>query len=166
MGDPHAGYTAGNLKFHLNGHKLHGGFALIKLKGGPGRAGRGDERSWLLIKERDATARPESELSITADRPESVTTQRGLDDVAADRSRVWHSNRGQIDAAGVAGAVKGPLPKAFKPALARVAQDVPDGDRWLHERGVEGERPLGGVAGQTGRPPAGDGGAGSPPRAK
>src|SRR5258708_29092178 len=146
MGDPHAGYTAGNLKFHLNGHKLHGGFALIKLKGRPGPAGRGDERSWLLIKERDATARPESELSITADRPESVTTQRGLDDVAADRSRVWHSNRGQIDAAGVAGAAKGPPPKAVKPALARAAQDVPPRDGWVHEREDEREPPLGAIA--------------------
>src|SRR5258708_38371778 len=166
MGDPHAGYTAGNLKFHLNGHKLHGGFALIKLKGRPGPAGRGDERSWLLIKERDATARPESELSITADRPESVTTQRGLDDGAADRSRVWHWNRGSIAAAGVAGAVKGPLPKAFKPALARVAKKVPDGDGWLHEMEIEGERLLGEIDGQTVRALAGNGRAVSAARAK
>ncbi|MEA2699192.1 MAG: bifunctional non-ous end joining protein LigD, partial [Myxococcales bacterium] len=97
IGDPHAGYAAGNLKFRLTGQKLHGGFALIKLKGrGPARRGD-DERSWLLIKERDDTARPESEVSIVTARPESVTTARDLDAIAADRSSVWHSNRGQID---------------------------------------------------------------------
>ncbi|HEY2902594.1 MAG TPA: DNA polymerase ligase N-terminal domain-containing protein, partial [Polyangia bacterium] len=153
IGDPHAGYQAGNLKFLLKGHKLHGGFALIKLKGrGPAAARRrDDERSWLLVKERDATARPESDGSIVETRPESVTTQRGLDDIAADRSRVWHSNRGQLEAAKIEGAVAGPLPRAFKAAVAVTAKGapVPDGDDWLHEMDIEGERLLGEIDGQT-----------------
>ncbi|HXI54818.1 MAG TPA: DNA polymerase ligase N-terminal domain-containing protein, partial [Polyangia bacterium] len=146
IGDAHAGYAAGNLKFRLKGQKLHGGFALIKLKGrGPARRGD-DERSWLLIKERDDTARPESEFSIVTARPESVTTARDLDAIAADRSSVWHSNRGQIDPGAVAGAEKGPMPRAFKPAVAQVVKAVPDGDDWLHEMEIEGERILGGIA--------------------
>src|SRR5260221_472987 len=85
IGDPHAGYAAGNLKFTLKGHKLQGGFALIKLKGrgGPGRRGD-DERSWLLIKERDDTARPQSELDIGAARPAGLTTARDLDAIPGD----------------------------------------------------------------------------------
>jgi bifunctional non-homologous end joining protein LigD len=146
IGDPHAGYAAGNLKFRLAGQKLHGGFALIKLKGrGPARRGD-DERSWLLIKERDDAARPESDVSIVTASPESVTTARELDAIAADRSSVWHSNRGQIDPSGVAGAAQGPMPRAFKPAAARVAKAVPDGDDWLHEMEIEGERLLGSIA--------------------
>ena len=148
IGDPHAGYQAGNLKFLLNGHKLHGGFALIKLKGrGPARRGN-DDRSWLLIKERDATARPESDDSIVATRPESVTTHRQLDAIAADRSRVWHSNRGQLDPGGIDGAVAGPQPRAFKPAVAGASAQVPDGDEWLHEMDIEGDRLLGEIARQ------------------
>ena len=52
--DPVAGYAKGNLKFLLKGEKLHGGFALIRLGGRAGRRRSGDERAWLLIKERDA----------------------------------------------------------------------------------------------------------------
>jgi bifunctional non-homologous end joining protein LigD len=41
-----AGLHAGNLKFKLNGKKLKGEFALVKLKGR-------EENSWLLVKHRD-----------------------------------------------------------------------------------------------------------------
>src|SRR5262245_51470156 len=33
-GDPHAGYRAGNLKFALEGEKLSGSWALVKIRGG------------------------------------------------------------------------------------------------------------------------------------
>lgn len=45
-----AGLKAGNLKFVLNGKKLKGEFALVKLHG------RGGENSWLLIKHNDKYA--------------------------------------------------------------------------------------------------------------
>jgi bifunctional non-homologous end joining protein LigD len=44
-----AGLKAGNLKFRLNGKKLKGEFALVKLKGK-------QENSWLLLKHRDEFA--------------------------------------------------------------------------------------------------------------
>ncbi len=47
----HAGLKAGNLKFSLNGDKLKGEFALIKLKGNDT-----EENAWLLIKHRDKFA--------------------------------------------------------------------------------------------------------------
>src|SRR5213593_3234975 len=53
--DPHAGLRKGNLKFRLNGEKLTGGFALVKIKG---RDPRDSEKTWLLIKEKDEFVRP------------------------------------------------------------------------------------------------------------
>jgi bifunctional non-homologous end joining protein LigD len=44
-----AGLEAGNLKFALNGKKLKGEFALVRLKGN-------DSNSWLLIKHNDSFA--------------------------------------------------------------------------------------------------------------
>ena len=32
LGDPHKGYREGNLKFELHGHKLHGHWALVRMK--------------------------------------------------------------------------------------------------------------------------------------
>ncbi|HEV8601523.1 MAG TPA: DNA polymerase ligase N-terminal domain-containing protein [Patescibacteria group bacterium] len=53
------GLKDGQIKFVLNGKKLKGGFALIKIKnrfgGGPRRNKR--DNTWLLIKERDAYAK-------------------------------------------------------------------------------------------------------------
>ena len=56
IGDPHAGYRKGSLKFVLHGRRLRGGWALVRMRL------RDDERvakeKWLLIKERDAPAAP------------------------------------------------------------------------------------------------------------
>ena len=139
----------------LQGEKLSGGFALIKLKGKPNkRPGSSaqaypEDRGWLLIKEKDPGARPEAELDITAARPESVATQRTLEEIAADRSYVWHSNRERLDAAAVEGARAGSLPESVTPEVAYLARAVPDGDEWLHEIELEGERII--CRGEKGR---------------
>jgi DNA ligase D-like protein (predicted 3'-phosphoesterase) len=61
----------GHLTVTLHGSKLAGGFALT----------RTGERRWILVKTRDATARPGSD--IVAERPASVRTGRTWEQVAA-----------------------------------------------------------------------------------
>lgn len=61
-------YAAGRLKFTLHGKKLHGGWALVR----SGMRGSGDKEQWLLIKERDDEARPESEYDVIAEEPGSA----------------------------------------------------------------------------------------------
>jgi len=61
-------YAAGKLKFILHGAKLHGGWALVR----SGMRGSGDKEQWLLIKERDDEARPESEYDVIAAQPGSA----------------------------------------------------------------------------------------------
>ena len=67
-GDPRDGYRQGKLKFELQGEKLNGRWTLVRMRG------RGNERQepWLLIKERDETARPSAEFDITEELPDSV----------------------------------------------------------------------------------------------
>src|SRR5258708_3127216 len=55
--DPVAAYRKGALKFILNGEKLHGKWALIRMGGRTAREKRGN---WLLIKEREEFAAPGS----------------------------------------------------------------------------------------------------------
>src|SRR3954467_11592416 len=76
--DPHQGLRKGALKFRLDGEKLQGKWTLIKIKG---RNPPDDEKSWLLIKERDEHVRPSSEYDVTKERPESVTTGRTLEEI-------------------------------------------------------------------------------------
>jgi bifunctional non-homologous end joining protein LigD len=147
FGNPKAGYAAGNLKFRLEGEKLHGAFALIKLRGrGPAR-GRGDEeRSWLLVKERDAEARAGDAAEITERQPESVTTGRTIEEIAGDRSRIWHSKTAHVDPTGVPGARASRLPAKLIPPAARKGAAPPTGPGWLHELEVEGDRVVAVVA--------------------
>jgi bifunctional non-homologous end joining protein LigD len=141
FGDPRAGYAAGNLKFRLAGAKLHGAFALIKLRGrGPARRPGDEERSWLLVKERDTEAREGEAAEITLLQPESVTTGRTLEEIAGDRSRIWHSKTAHVDPTGVPGARAAPLPAKLRPPEARKRPAPPPGDGWLHELDVDGQR--------------------------
>src|SRR6185312_8644456 len=57
--NPHQGYRDGKLKFELHGHKLHGHWALVRM-----RKPEEKQDAWLLIKEKDQYARPSSEYSV------------------------------------------------------------------------------------------------------
>jgi bifunctional non-homologous end joining protein LigD len=53
-GDPADGWRRGNLKFRLDGERMHGGWVLVRMK--HDRSG-GKRNNWLLIKHRDAAAK-------------------------------------------------------------------------------------------------------------
>ena len=65
----------GHAVFVLHGEKLRGGFALQRTR--PGK-----KPQWLLIKRRDEEARPGSD--VVAERPRSVLSGRGLDELLGD----------------------------------------------------------------------------------
>lgn len=67
-GDPQEAYRQGKLKFTLTGEKLTGDWALVRMR----FKGSGDKEQWLLIKEKDAIARPIAEYDITREQPYSV----------------------------------------------------------------------------------------------
>ena len=111
-----------------------------------GRPGRNDdERSWLLIKERDKFVRPEDEYDIVAARPESVTTGRGLGEIAAAGNGVWHSAK-PPDASGVPGVRKVGRWKTPALTVPTRARRVPAGADWVHELEVEGTRARGEIS--------------------
>jgi len=146
--DPAKSLADGTLKFALHGAKLHGHWMLVRLKKKP----RDKSDNWLLIKERDEAAIPGSGSAVVDELPLSVASDRSIDDIAAERDRVWHSNRDAAAAeppppsqkprpAGrVVGARKAPMPASLKPQLATAAAAAPQGDEWLHEIKYDGYR--------------------------
>ncbi|HEX6711849.1 MAG TPA: DNA polymerase ligase N-terminal domain-containing protein [Thermoleophilaceae bacterium] len=66
----------GHAVFVLHGEKLRGGFALQRTRAG-------EKAQWLLIKRKDEEARPGSDIA--AERPESVTSGRTLEDLGISR---------------------------------------------------------------------------------
>ncbi|HEU0105048.1 MAG TPA: DNA ligase D [Vicinamibacteria bacterium] len=159
--DAHQGLRKGALKFRLDGEKLEGKWTLVRIKG---RDPREEGRTWLLIKERDDRVRSSKVYSITEDRPQSVATGRTLEEIAADRDRVWNSNRGMAAeararspraarvarttmkttaaAAAVPGTRKAPLPAKIAAQLATLVDEPPKGAEWLHEMKFDGYRIL------------------------
>lgn len=131
--DPRRGYKAGKLKFELRGHKMHGHWTLVRMKG------RGGERQepWLLIKEKDPHAKPSSEYSVVDEMPDSV---KALEDrpgaVAAPREAA------PVDGP-PKGARKAALPAQLQPQLATLVDEAPaDPGGWIYEIKFDGYRML------------------------
>jgi bifunctional non-homologous end joining protein LigD len=84
------GYQKGDFKFVLNGKRLKGSWALVRMRGN-----QSGKAQWLLIKHRDEHALPGSDVA--AENQTSVATGRTMDEIAGGKSRVWRSNRGESD---------------------------------------------------------------------
>jgi bifunctional non-homologous end joining protein LigD len=150
IGDPRAAYRRGRLKFHLMGEKLRGVWNLVRM--GP-RSGE-DKENWLLIKEQDQEARRGDKGDITT-LADSVASGRTMEQIAAGRDRVWHSNRSakspdsgrpsrreSIDPSAVQQARKATMAEWVQPQLTTLVEKAPEGDEWVHELKYDGYRML------------------------
>jgi bifunctional non-homologous end joining protein LigD len=147
VGDARKGYRDGHLKFDLEGRKMHGRWALVRLKS------RENEKQppWLLIKDRDGYAKSEDEFSLVDEYPDSVvplrkTGRKGAKatKAAAKRASAKPPSRAD-DAAGGAAlpGVAAELPATLKPQLATLVDAVPShGGDWLYEVKYDGYRLL------------------------
>ncbi len=126
--------AAGDLKFALEGDRLHGSWVLVRMKGD---RFRGNRTNWLLIKHRDEYARPgDHDALLQEDR--SVSSGRPMAQIAAGKGRaptafmlgkgkaasadaVWNSNREDGAAAQVGGSAR-------KAAVGAKSSRVAEGD--------------------------------------
>ena len=99
--DPRGDLAKGHLKFTLQGERMQGGWALIRMHDRDVRPGRKLRHNWLLIKEKDEVAQPgEPDALLAADT--SVATGRTLEEIATSKkSRVWQSSPKNAAVAGV-----------------------------------------------------------------
>ncbi len=146
--DPHDGFKKGKLRFTLHGEKLQGDWSLVRMHGSAG----GDGRNWLLMKSKDQYS---DSRNILEEAPESVKSQRSMEEISEQRKAVWNSNkRGQRKAA-VNGAiakdgrklpagvgVQAEMPTQISPQLAMLSEQPPQGEEWIHEIKFDGYRLL------------------------
>jgi bifunctional non-homologous end joining protein LigD len=132
------GLEHGHLTFVLNGHKLKGEFALLKLK-------KGGDNNWLLVKKRDEWA---SDKDVTAD-DKSVTSGLTLAEIAEDpprrggkrRPRPAPAEDGTRKKAGRR-ARPDPMPHHVKPMLATPVAKPFDRPGWFFEVKWDGYRAI------------------------
>jgi bifunctional non-homologous end joining protein LigD len=91
--DPRADLAKGQFKIEMHGKRMHGRWALIRLRDDKSKLGRKVRHNWLLIKEKDEFALPgEPDALLAADT--SVKTGRTLEEIASSKkSKVWQSSR-------------------------------------------------------------------------
>ena len=77
--DPEKGFKKGDLKFTLEGQKLHGSWVLVRMRND--RSG-GKRTNWLLIKHRDHYAR-EGKANDILEQDQSVASGRAMEQIAA-----------------------------------------------------------------------------------
>src|SRR5687767_14201416 len=82
--DPVKALKQGKLTFRMNGKKMFGEWALVRIKG---RSPKGNE--WLLLKHRDQFAN--DKVDVTEVAPRSVVSNKTVEEVSAERT--WQSNR-------------------------------------------------------------------------
>jgi bifunctional non-homologous end joining protein LigD len=129
QGDPVAAYKAGKIKFRLDGEKLQGGWTLVRT-----RLPGGSKEQWLLIKEKDETARSAKEYDITAAEPDSVLS-------GPEKGR-QPAKRTTNDAALSMKKSKSPLPATLTPQLATLVEEIPSDGDWVFEIKFDGYRML------------------------
>ncbi|MCF8505886.1 MAG: DNA ligase D [Caulobacter sp.] len=158
--------AAGELKFVMEGERMHGGWVLVRLKGD----GRGKPKTaWLLIKHRDAGA-VDGDATGPTDNDRSVASGRTMADIAAGKGKaakpfmtgtgagagaVWQSKPSNTSTAAAsppmgggtrrkapASTTKdaGSLPAFIEPQLTRSQDRPPSGDGWAHEIKFDGYR--------------------------
>ena len=83
--DPVKALKSGKLTFRLQGKKMFGEWALVKIHGKSGDKGN----EWLLLKHRDGYAN--DEIDVTEVAPRSVVSNNLVEEVSGDN--IWESNR-------------------------------------------------------------------------
>jgi len=152
---PEAALKAGQLKFELQGERLHGGWVLVRMRRDRDRAKR---TNWLLIKHRDDDADPtHAEALLLQDR--SVASGRSMAQIAAGRGRapkpfmraagrraapdaVWASKPAKSGRA-VSRRATPPskaMPRFIEPQLATLVERPPGSADWVHEVKFDGYR--------------------------
>jgi bifunctional non-homologous end joining protein LigD len=153
----------GELKFVMEGDRLHGGWVLVRLRRDP----KSKHPNWLLIKHRDEAAVEQGGDALAAE-DRSVASGRRMAEIAAGEGRsaspfmtaaktaaaaVWHS---RLNAASTAAASPKPAKHAKKPAsrakpaaampgfiepqLCKPVVKPPAGPDWAHEIKFDGYR--------------------------
>jgi bifunctional non-homologous end joining protein LigD len=158
--DPERGFKKGDLKFTLDGDKLHGSWVLVRMRND--RNG-GKRTNWLLIKHRDAFAQ-EGKGADVLEEDRSVASGRTMAQIAAGKGRppkpfmtaktrrmnadaVWNSNRGTAAEARAAKTSSAPrhakksgMPGFVAPQLCTLVERPPSGEGWVHEIKFDGYR--------------------------
>jgi bifunctional non-homologous end joining protein LigD len=121
----------GEIKFSLNGEKLHGSFVLVKLK----NSQKGNE--WLMIKHKDGAVDPNWNID---EHDGSVLTGRVLEEIKGEEAP--KREPAPLHVSELDGARKAVMPARLSPMLATPSDPAFSDPNWLFEIKWDGVRAL------------------------
>ena len=130
----HAGLKSGNLKFKLNGKKLKGEFALVKLHSA-------EDNSWLLIKHNDqfATHKTYNSEDLVPDEIKKMLNNKSGKATSLPRTKkLVTENNAEPDKE-----TNETSDKAYIPMMAKLEAKVFDNPDWIYEKKLDGYRAIG-----------------------
>jgi bifunctional non-homologous end joining protein LigD len=151
---PQEAFDSGDLKFTLDGERLHGSWVLVRMRGD--RYG-GKKTNWLLIKHRDDAARP-GDAGELLEEDRSVASGRTMQQIAdgagkrpkpfmlattrpAPADAVWNSkSRAEASVAPHEPVLVAKIPSFVEPQLAKLSDRPAEGSAWGHEVKLDGYR--------------------------
>ena len=153
----------GELKFVMEGERMHGGWVIVRLKDD----GKSKRDNWLLIKHRDDAA-VEANGGALAAEDRSIASDRSMVQIAAGEGKsatpfmtasktaadaVWNSRKNATSTAAAAPKVaksavktnakpqaRSTLPDFIEPQLCKSSEKPPQGSGWAHEIKFDGYR--------------------------
>ncbi|WP_237213379.1 DNA ligase D [Falsiroseomonas oryziterrae] len=156
--DAAAALEGGNLKFVLHGERLRGGWDLVRMRPRP----KERQPQWLLIKRRDAEARPGAGTRMLEEATTSIVSGRTMDAITAGKQpqarALAATQPPRIAAARRAPAPKlnraeanGPVGSGIAPMLCKLVDRAPEEPGWIHELKLDGYRIQAIIAGGRAR---------------
>ncbi len=124
------GLEHGNLKLYLDGEKLQGEFALVKIKN--------EANSWLLIKKDDQYA---SQMDIL-EQDYSVRSGRTLAEIEKQEKSSGQVSQEELQVLASSGAQKAPMPKDVRPMRASLTDEPFNRTGWFFELKWDGFRAI------------------------
>ena len=154
-GDVDDGLRRGKLSFRLEGQRISGGFALVRLKPRKGERIADARENWILVKERDDPMPDDPDPVENHDT--SVASGRTMSEIAADvphggvrwtggsagRAPARGTVRGRSSTGRVPRRSQAGTPRFIPPQLATLVEAPPAGPAWLHEIKYDGYRIVG-----------------------
>lgn len=130
-------FKKGDLKFTLEGSRLHGSWVLVRMRND---RNAGKRTNWLLIKHRDASAKPGDADSLLED-DRSVASGRTLKEISAGIGK--HPDPFMLASAKPARRKRvtaRKIPTFVPPQLCRLVERPPHTPGWVHEIKLDGYR--------------------------
>ena len=161
-GDAAESYRKGKLVFRLDGERLKGGWALIRMGGKAGA----DGKNWLLKKLDDDEAKPGDDHDVLTRFAKSVASGRTMEQIAGntkpptipsakprrpkksstaerpDRKVRQPERKRSGDASGLDGPRRAAMPAKIAPELPLLVEEAPQGRDWLYELKLDGYRMI------------------------